>query len=75
MTEGNEKSPLEPCPKCGGEVVQAETLAGNTWLLLMKSRSAAALSLGLLRGTPVTARVCLACGYTELYATNPDVLK
>ncbi|MHB1132230.1 MAG: hypothetical protein ACYC4L_07540 [Chloroflexota bacterium] len=73
--EATEKAGLEPCPKCGGQVVLAETLAGNSTLILTKSRSAAALSLGLLRGSTVNARACTTCGYVEFYATTPDVLK
>lgn len=76
METNNEKQPLSPCPKCGGEVVQADLLAGTGSLVVTKPRSAlSALSLGLLRGSTIGARVCTACGNVELFATNPEVLK
>jgi len=61
------------CPKCGGEVVQAEVLGGNGQLVLTRPRTT--IALGILRASAATARVCTACGYVELYATNPEVLK
>ncbi|MDA8218375.1 MAG: hypothetical protein ACYC1C_18260 [Chloroflexota bacterium] len=63
----------ETCPKCGGQVVQVEALGGSGQMVLAKARSA--LSLGIMRGSTLTAHTCVACGYTELYATNPEVLK
>jgi ribosomal protein S27AE len=61
------------CPKCGGTITHAEALGGNGPVVVTKQRST--LSLGILRGSPLSARICTACGYTELYATNPEVLK
>lgn len=61
------------CPKCGGAVAQADLLAGAGPLAVAKVRSA--LSLGITRGSPVSARVCSSCGFLELFATNPEVLR
>jgi predicted nucleic-acid-binding Zn-ribbon protein len=63
----------QTCPKCGGEVVQAEALGGSGPMLVTKPRSA--IALGILRGSPLAARICISCGYTELYAANPEALK
>lgn len=76
MEAHHEKQPLDPCGKCGGEMMQAELLSGTGALVVTKPRSAlSALSLGLLRGSTVNARICTACGLVELYAANPEVLK
>lgn len=76
MEANHEKQRLAPCGKCGGQMIQADLLAGTGSLVVTKPRSPlSALSLGLLRGSTVTARVCTSCGYTEFYAANPEVLK
>jgi predicted nucleic-acid-binding Zn-ribbon protein len=61
------------CPKCGGQVIQSEALGGTGPLVVTKPRSA--LALGMVRASTVSARVCTACGYLELFAANPEVLK
>jgi hypothetical protein len=76
MEANHDKRPLAPCGKCGGDVIQIDLLAGTGSLVATKPRSAlSALSLGLLRGSTVNARLCTACGLVELYAANPEVLK
>lgn len=61
------------CPKCGGTIIDAEATTGAGSLVVSKPRSA--LALGIMRGSLLSARVCATCGYTELYAANPEVLK
>jgi predicted nucleic-acid-binding Zn-ribbon protein len=73
MENENTSQNEQTCPKCGGPVVQADVLAGAGPLAVAKVRSA--LSLGITRGSPVSARVCAKCGYLELYATIPEVLR
>ena len=52
---------LEPCPKCEGEVIEA-----NVHILL------APVKFGLNSKTSgVEALVCTNCGYTEFYAKKP----
>ena len=61
------------CAKCSGTTVTVDVLAGTGPLVVAKPRSA--LSLGITRGSPVQARVCPQCGYLELYALSPEVLR
>jgi predicted nucleic-acid-binding Zn-ribbon protein len=57
------------CPRCGSRdvianaVVQPDGQPGQ--VLLWKGR----------RHSPLTARVCGECGYTELFASNPNTLR
>lgn len=73
MEESNATNGEKVCPRCGGPQVQVEVLAGNGPLVVTKVRSA--LSLGLARGSAVSARLCTDCGNLEFYATNPEVLR
>lgn len=73
MTDANDNKTEPTCPKCGGPMAQADVLAGAGPLAVAKVRGA--LSLGITRGSPLSAKVCTACGYAELYATNPEVLR
>ncbi len=70
-TQNTEAQPA--CPKCGGAVAQVDLIAGTGPLVVTKPRSA--FALGIARGSALAARVCISCGYAELYATNPEVLK
>lgn len=73
MINENEDKTEPTCCKCGGPVAQTDVLAGAGPLAVAKVRSA--LSLGITRGSPLSAKVCTTCGCVELYAANPEVLR
>ena len=73
MEEEKATNDEQVCAKCGGALVQVEVLAGSAPLVVTKMRSA--LSLGLARGSAVSARVCAGCGKLEFFAINPEVLR
>lgn len=55
-----------PCPQCGGKVLPGtlRTAAGVVQVDSCQSTRSSAL----------TARICLSCGYVELYADNRERL-
>ena len=67
MTQDGERP---RCPKCGGEVLSAR-LAGFSEVRLLPRP----LGWGRKRPSDLTAHVCEECGYTELYAEKPELLR
>jgi len=63
----------QTCAQCGGTVVTADVLTGGSPVLLAKQRGA--LSLGVVRGSTLSARVCTSCGRGGLYASTPDCMR
>jgi hypothetical protein len=57
--------PLAPCPECGGTCVPAR------FEPLVRVQRQEAILGGY---SDLRAVVCMACGYTRLYALKPDVL-
>ncbi|MBV9689126.1 MAG: hypothetical protein JO202_05375 [Ktedonobacteraceae bacterium] len=65
--------PPKPCPECGGERVEAHC----TYQLVQVNIPTEKLrrySLPNLGHSPVSALVCVNCGYTTFYAQHPDRL-
>ncbi len=64
----------KPCPECGGErtFVKYNKQYPNTEIKLVQPHSAYGL---LMNTSTIDALTCLTCGYTTLYATQPDKLR
>ena len=64
------------CPKCTGPMIKCQVghVAIYGWWLERELRSAGVLGPPRTVSSDVTARTCIRCGYTELYATDPAAL-
>ena len=68
---------VEPqCPKCTDRMVlcQVGHVAIYGWWLEREIRPAGALGPPRTLSTDVVARMCIRCGFTELYAVEPAAL-
>ena len=70
------------CPKCAGTDILGDVLAldrgdSNSWheLCVGRDRKPEALIFKGRETTTVSAWVCVACGYTELYADRPTDIR
>lgn len=64
------------CPKCTGPMIKCQVghVAIYGWWLERVVRQAGALGPPRTVSSEVAARVCIRCGYTELYAKEPGAL-
>ncbi len=64
------------CPKCTGPMIKCQVghVAIYGWWLEREVRHAGALGPPRTVSSEVAARVCIRCGYTELYAIEPRAL-
>ena|SRR5438045_2353007 len=64
------------CPKCTGPMIKCEIghVGIYGWWLERETRGAGVLGPPRTATSDVTARTCIRCGYTELYATDPVAL-
>src|SRR3954452_110812 len=64
------------CPKCTGPMIRCQVghVAIYGWWLERTTRSAGMLGPPRTVSTEVEARMCIRCGYTELYALEPGAL-
>jgi hypothetical protein len=64
------------CPKCTGPMIKCQVghVAIYGWWLEREARHAGALGPPRTVSSEVAARVCIRCGFTELYATEPGAL-
>jgi hypothetical protein len=64
------------CPKCTGPMVKCDIgyVGIYGWWLERTKRMASVLGPRRAVASDVFARVCIRCGYTELYATDPKGL-
>ncbi|GHO57240.1 hypothetical protein [Ktedonobacter robiniae] len=72
---------IKPCPECGGRRVQTITeIAGDDqWLnppyiRIKQPERRSNWFKGKLRTSEVSTTTCLDCGYTAVFATNPENL-
>lgn len=68
---------VEPqCPKCTGPMVKCRIgyVGIYGWWLQRESHTTGALGPPRVASSDVSALTCIRCGYTELYATEPQAL-
>jgi predicted nucleic-acid-binding Zn-ribbon protein len=65
----------QACPKCGGNWLDCTTSPGNSNSSHFRLYPADGSFLSFWRSSTAKALVCERCGYTELYAINPNALK
>jgi hypothetical protein len=64
------------CPKCTGPMMKCAVghVAIYGWWLERETRGAGTLGPPRTATSDVSARTCVRCGFTELYATDPTAL-
>lgn len=70
---------VEKCAKCGGAVIQRamivdESRKGETNLKVRVDADPTAMVFKKATRSDVHAYICSSCGFTELYADNPEEL-
>jgi predicted nucleic-acid-binding Zn-ribbon protein len=64
MNEVIEQATNKPCPECGGQRVATQTTSTGVFI-----------STGMMSGTMTVPVCCTNCGYTTLYAAEPDKVR
>ncbi len=64
MNKAIEQAANKPCPECGGQRVVARVSARGVFI-----------STGILSSTITIPVSCTNCGYTTLYAADPDKVR
>ena len=74
MDDQTQKPISKPCPECGGErtFVKYGKVYPREEIRLVQPHSAYGF---FMNTSSIDALTCLTCGYTTLYATQPDRLK
>ena len=76
MNEQTQRPTPKPCPECGGERIFTKYNKQylNREIKLVQPHSAYGLFLDM-NSSAIDALTCLSCGYTTLYATQPEKLR
>ena len=76
MNEQPQEPSLKPCPECGGERTRTKYNKQylNSEIKLVQPHNAYGFLMNLGSST-IDALTCLSCGYTTLYATQPNKLR
>ncbi len=71
MNEQTQQPTPKPCPECGGERIHTKYTKQYPAVEIKLTTL-----LGLLKpSSTINALTCLTCGYTMLYAAQPDKLR